>query len=700
MTRRRAAALILALMAMLMTACGQAPGKDPAITPSTAEPSASAAPEPESGWHSEGRAYRQTPMESGADSSSDMFGLGGDYYILAMYFGVDAPSEIVLLKNGEPFYERENSRINLACAGNDCIWLLEERSEGENTERVLNCLSPAGESLSEYDIGELGLGEAYFSSMRASDEGVWLLSQGEAVLISGGELAADLRYAGDDVRLAKCGDGRVCAVSYTDAGAEVSALGKAGAEPLFALESPGALVLDGSDEFFLTCAAEDGLYALDETGGRETVIVWEDCGVEHQGLRAAAPLSGGRFLMRSAIGLSMLTPAEPSEMHTDGELTIATISGSLYDLTARFNLSGSGFTLTELDYTQGGELSAQDALTRLYADIAAGKGPDMFLLTDMPVYSLIRRGYLADIAELAEADPGFDVDDIVLADKLGEEGIYFLTGSFGIETYAGLRSNFGDKLGWTLEEYLEAEESLAQGAEMMYNVTRESFLSTTALKYMQKAIDWQSGTCDFDNPEFIGLLEAACRLTEYPEPEEFAGYTPPEEVLRSGGSYVEFVFVGCVCRMSDFEENVGQAVSFVGMPTPDGSCGSVFSLNNPIAVFAGSSRKEGCWEFLKFLLLKYDTSANTYDRNSSMPMYRPYLERQIADAMADERLTQEGADRLYELIGATTDSTICDETALGIICEEAGACFTGARTPEETARIIQERVSIYVSEQA
>lgn len=57
-----------------------------------------------------------------------------------------------------------------------------------------------------------------------------------------------------------------------------------------------------------------------------------------------------------------------------------------------------------MDYTQGGEISARDALTRLYADIAAGEGPDLLLLDGVPVDSLIRRGYLEDIARLLEGD--------------------------------------------------------------------------------------------------------------------------------------------------------------------------------------------------------------------------------------------------------------------------------------------------------
>ncbi|MFR3290820.1 MAG: hypothetical protein ACLTSG_11510 [Lachnospiraceae bacterium] len=47
-------------------------------------------------------------------------------------------------------------------------------------------LSPEGGTLSELDLGALGLGEAYFSDMRSADGGVWLLGAGKAVLAAEG----------------------------------------------------------------------------------------------------------------------------------------------------------------------------------------------------------------------------------------------------------------------------------------------------------------------------------------------------------------------------------------------------------------------------------------------------------------------------------------------------------------------------------
>ena len=186
---------------------------------------------------------------------------------------------------------------------------------------------------------------------------------------------------------------------------------------------------------------------------------------------------------------------------------------------------------------------------------------------------------------------------------------------------------------------------------MMYYVTRESFIRDAAQRYMQQAIDWQTGECSFDNAEFIALLETVGQITEHPETTEFTGYVPPEEELRTGKTYIETVRVANVAKLSEFEKAVGQELSFVGMPMPDGSNGSVMDPSSPVGVFAGSEKPEGCREFVKYLLLSYDMSYHR-DKNSALPMYRPYLEKLEAEAVSEGRMTAEDSGVWLTLIGA------------------------------------------------
>lgn len=142
MKRRSTMALALAL-ALLLAACG-APPAPAAETGAAPAQTAATTPEPVSDWQSEGRAYKQSPVNTGADSTFDIFGLGADYYATAMFFGTDGPSEYILLKNGARFYAPEEAAVELACAGDGCLWLTESRRSGEGAQSLLVQLSTEG----------------------------------------------------------------------------------------------------------------------------------------------------------------------------------------------------------------------------------------------------------------------------------------------------------------------------------------------------------------------------------------------------------------------------------------------------------------------------------------------------------------------------------------------------------------------------
>lgn len=383
-------------------------------------------------------------------------------------------------------------------------------------------------------------------------------------------------------------------------------------------------------------------------------------------------------------------------------------SGGLHSYKYGFNVSNGDYFVEIKDYSQGGKVSREDALMLLSTDIISGSYPDMLFLEGMPVNTYINRGYLVELGGLMEQDPEFSIDDIAIADQLTMSGgIYLLGPSFGIDSRVGLYSNFGDAMGWTLDEHLEIEKGLSADAEMMYNVTKPYFLRTLCSRYMQEAIDWETGSCNFDNEQFIALLEAVDSIRENPEPTDFTqvNFTLAETRLSTGTLYVAACWIGGVTALTNWEKRAGQRVSLVGIPTPDGSCGSELTIRTPIGIFSESENKEGCWEFMKYLLTSYDAEA-TMLQNSSIPVYAPYLELQLERTMSyvDEDgellLNEENAGRFLTLLDAIDRVSIYDETVLRIIEEESAAFFAGDRTAAEIARIIQSKLSLYVAEQS
>lgn len=217
---------------------------------------------------------------------------------------------------------------------------------------------------------------------------------------------------------------------------------------------------------------------------------------------------------------------------------------------------------------------------------------------------------------------------------------------------------------------------------------------------MQSAIDWKSSACDFDNADYIAILEAVRRIKETPEsknPQDL-DTTPVYVRMKEGTLYTAAAWISSVRSLTIQENQAGSKLSVIGYPTVDGSCGTDFGLNVPIGICSRSKNAEGSWAYIKYVL------TGGSGTGIGMPVYVPYLQTQINEALQEEsddgiKLTQADVDRFETLLSKVKTVAVYDETILGIIESEAAPFFAGQKTAEETAKIIQSKVSLYIAEQ-
>lgn len=381
-------------------------------------------------------------------------------------------------------------------------------------------------------------------------------------------------------------------------------------------------------------------------------------------------------------------------------LQIATISPSftLAKLAADFNSSTAAYRVEIHDYSNGGALEAKDALTRLNTDILSGNYPDMISFSRVNPYPYISKGLLVDLKTLLTQDEELSIDDIAIAKALETGGrIHFISGTFSFETLAGRYSDFGERFGWSLDEYIAIDSSTPDDIETIHNMTRESFIDSIVSRYIRAAIDWREGSCAFDTPEFIELLKAGSRIRETPEDSASMsfGYGPTK--VGAGQHVASLSLVETVWKLAYEEQMAGCDLSFIGWPTVDGSCGSDAHLIKPVGIINQGEGAAGCWEFIKFMLMHPDMSADT------LPVYKPLLQAKADEAKADKdipvQLTDYDIERFFALVSELENVTIYDETVLGIIRRESAAFFSGDKTVEDAAKLIQSKVSIYLAEQ-
>lgn len=390
------------------------------------------------------------------------------------------------------------------------------------------------------------------------------------------------------------------------------------------------------------------------------------------------------------------------------ELVLATVSDPFFSglsaLISEFNTECADYRLVVTDYSEGGKYDAETARMRLNVDLGSGKCPDLLYFSDgLSPYTFVKHGYLEDLLPYLDSDDTLDRDSLsVLKPFLINDGLYYLSQGFTLETGVGKYSSFGESNGWTLDEYFRLESTLPGGSEMLYNSTAESFISELSARYIRTAVDWETGTCDFDNAVFTAILSSGKAINESPEASDpnKMDYTYGPVRVANGTLIMAMSYCNNVGKLAFEEAMAGEKLSFIGWPSEDGSCGSDVYPYKTFAVFSSGENKAGCWEFIRFLLLSYPMEND----NSFMPMYMPMLEQQLENAKTEAPkggalMDDEDIERFLSLLGAVENAAFYDQTILSIIEEEAAAFLAGDCSAEAAAKNVQSRASLYISEQ-
>lgn len=655
-----------------------------------------------SSWVSQGRAYKQSGVTLPGGHIS-LFSNGADFYANVAIIGVNEPNRFEICKNGtETVYSPENAYINCAAGNDEGIWMIETEVGAAGMDEKLQLLSYSGEVVKSFALEDIAHFDSSVYTIRCTSEKAYIKSPDKIVAVdNSGNYISEYKVQGDSA-LVVGNDDNAYVANYTPDSIEISALDGNEKSPAFTVKQSDYNVYSGNEEFFLLMSNDEGLYGLNADGSQETIIIWRDCGISQSRIRGIVCLPNGEFLLLDEMASSLLTPAETSDMHKRITLTLASVGSAemVRGLILLFNQSNSDYYVEIKDYSEDGACDVATAISRMNIDMASGKYPDLFQFTDISPHPYINKGLLVDMCALLENSSDMSLEDIAIAKQLMVDGgIYFIDREFYMDTRVGYYSDFGDVYGWTFENYLEVEKNAPADMEMMYNTTKLSLIRNLSSRYIQNAVDWKTSTCNFDNADFIAMLEAVSRIKETPESEnsQELDTTPPFVRMKAGTLYTAAAWISNVRSLAVRENQAGCKLSVIGYPTVDGSCGTDFGLVVPIGICSKSMNTKGGWAYIKHVLTSDGTGIG-------MPVYTPYLQAQIEEALKEEsddgvKLAQADVDRFETLLSKVNTVAIYDETILSIIESEVIPFFAGESTAQETAKIIQSRVSLYLAEQ-
>ena len=351
--------------------------------------------------------------------------------------------------------------------------------------------------------------------------------------------------------------------------------------------------------------------------------------------------------------------------------------------------------------------------------------PDILLTSGLPVENYVSKGLLADVGKLIEKDEELSQVEFVqnVLDAYSVDGkLYYVIPNFRVSTVIGKTSIVGDRTSWTMADMKELMSTLPEGTNMLGEMTRDSFMYTMMDFCGADFIDVSTGKCEFDSQNFLDMMEFAKELPEELSEDYFGEdyWRNYESQYRDNRTILRNLYIG---RLRDVNSTIngsfGEPVSYIGFPTESGM-GSYVQAEDSYAISARSANIDGAWDFLRFYLtdeyqkelnwgmpiqMKYfmeaaqEATQRPYylDENGNKEEYDDYFYMDGEEIKLDP-MSQEQVDELVNFIFSINKCYYGNSDITTIINEEMPSFFSGQKSAQEVAKIIQSRAQLFVNE--
>lgn len=461
------------------------------------------------------------------------------------------------------------------------------------------------------------------------------------------------------------------------------------------------------------------IYSVDYKSGQRTVAV----DILKSGMNASSFVCVGEntFLTLERDGAMLWTPASGDTGETVTlKMAANGLDGDLYAVISEFNKSGSKYVIEVEDYsTYATGADADAGLTRLNTEIISGNVPDIFDLSTLPAQIYKSKGLLEDLKPFIENDDELDLDSLVpsAVEALSDNGrLYSLVPAFYVVTAFISPDYVKSREEWTTVKFLETAKNASDKQMLSALDTRDEFIKYLLVFSANDFATGENGAYNFNNSDFIELLKFAAILPEEPD---YTHYPPTD--LYDGKQLMSLGPVGdIVSELIIGDTLFGKKCTVSGFPSSKGGR-QALSPYMSLGMASTSENKEGVWEFFSFLL-RDEYQRELGDLYRCVPLRNDILKECIADSIQNTPekfkaiaiLREDGPEetaecqppspdmesRAWDIINNIDCVAEYNEFIYSIVTDEAAAFFAGERSAEESAEIIQSRVSIYVAEQS
>lgn len=516
-----------------------------------------------------------------------------------------------------------------------------------------------------------------------------------------------------------------------------------------AFTSAGYAVGAGAGDYSLIMVAGGAIYGLTETD-KVKLADFTDLEFHDYDVQDIAMVSDSEIAVLLYSGeMYLLTEQDVSELKAKEVITMATYNGfAILDEEVRyFNQHNDKY---KIEYKNLEGVYDDDILAELRLQIISGDAPDILPQVLRMDIDTMNPAAFADLYEFIDKDPDISRDDFLpnVRKAMERDGrLVMLAPTFEFQTVTAKGGYTGVRENWSIDDFITAYKNKPADKEMFRfqeSSARSGYFSEVV--QLPFFVDYDNAECHFDSPEFIKLLnffndeKIGLSMTEYYNLSRDFSYELIPFPIKNGNLFVDFEqpSIQWFGQFLDQKRNeYGNDYVIAGYPYDGKQSGSFITIEAS-AITATSKHKEGAWEFLRMMLTdEYYTEINSnkylsfpslkkrfdelagYTMQDGYPFFkaddsgriipgefektewRYYdwddVNKKMIDGGKLEPFSQEEYDYFYNLV---TNAEIIrhDNEINKIVNEETMKFFDYECSAEECTDMIQNRVSLYLSE--
>ncbi|MCM1529115.1 MAG: hypothetical protein NC093_03865 [Alistipes sp.] len=504
----------------------------------------------------------------------------------------------------------------------------------------------------------------------------------------------------------------------------------------------------GNESYPILLTGSSALYGVTPDNEIEELVNWTDSDIDDDYVQGVFPVENGEFIVyindwNDTQGFYRLTKRDPSELENAViiNMVVSYNDTAITKMVQKFNQENTDYRIRVEEYSKYYEWDEESQMTtntpakQLQKDLAAGKEVDIIMMNDAALTNnLGSKGALVDMYQFMGKDGAPAKEDLVESVLKGMETdgkLYAMPFDFSVRTVV-VKSKFFSEENWTVDDLIEVYNNMPEGVSLYQygDNTKQRAFSALAVEG-SSFLDYKNGTCSFDSPEFIKILEFADRFenrndiadTDRDEYDD-DWYSEQEMALRNDKALLYDMWLDDPREYKRVRDGYfGDDVTLVGAPSTDGS-GATMQVYDSASIMSSSPSKDACWKFVsQYLTEDYQGGDEMYnlpilksafDKKLDETMSKPYwtdengkkqeYDDQIwlaGEEIKIKPLTQEERDYIADyILNAKFTNYYYDDEIQSIINEEVEAFFAGEKSAQDAADIIQNRVSILISEKS